>query len=53
MTQRGCDHFCEEVELIINRMRQEYEMTYAEVIGCLEVIKMGLMNEALDQDEGE
>jgi len=28
-------HFIDELNTLLNRFREEYEMTYAEAIGCL------------------
>jgi hypothetical protein len=30
-------------------MRAEYEMTYAEIVGCLELLKSELITEAADE----
>lgn len=47
----GPDHFIKEVEAIINRFRLEYEMNYAELVGCLEYLKAGVIHESqLEQD---
>jgi len=48
MSRRGCDHFVDELERLIDRLRAEYEMTYAEVIGCLELVKADLLSEATE-----
>jgi hypothetical protein len=48
------DHFLTELDLQINRFRQEYEMTYAELIGCLEIKKSEILQEMQeDEDEDE
>jgi len=51
MSRRGCDHFIDEVTQTINRMRQEYEMTYAEIIGCLCLLRADMEMEAADDGE--
>ena len=50
MSSRGCDHFVTEVQLLINRMRKEYEMTYAEVVGCLAMLQHDMTTEAKGGD---
>ena len=51
MSKRGCDHFSDELVRLIDRMRQEYEMTYAEIIGCLELIKLSIAKEPEELDD--
>lgn len=51
MSKAGCDHFSADVIMLIDRMRMEYEMSYAEIIGCLEIIKASMVNEAVEQAE--
>jgi len=46
MSDIGCEHFTAEVTTIIDRFRKEYIMTYAELIGCLELIKYDICYEA-------
>jgi len=41
-----CEHFTATVDAVIDRFRMEEEMTYAEVIGCLEMIKHDMCCEA-------
>lgn len=53
MTKRGCAHFTSEIYAAINRMRQEYDMTYAEIIGCMQVITTDIILEAFDGLEEE
>lgn len=46
--------FSKELEKLIDRMREELEITNASIIGCIEIIKMNLYQEALeDEDEDE
>lgn len=45
MSSRGCDHFVHEMRRLIDRLRAEYDMTYAEVIGCLEMVKAEMIKE--------
>ena len=35
MGQRATDHFVTELEKLIQRFRQEYHITYAELVGVL------------------
>lgn len=51
MTQRATEHFAQELGLLMKRFRQEYELTYAEALGCLELAKFDLMQEMTDDDE--
>jgi len=41
-----CEHFTVAVDAVIDRFRTDEEMTYAEVIGCLEMIKHDMCCEA-------
>lgn len=46
--------FGEELNLLIDRFCSEYQMTYVQVIGCLEVIKAEMVNEGfMDSDEDD
>lgn len=46
---RAVDHFTDELARLIDRFRQEYEMTYAEVVGALEITKTALIDEAIGE----
>jgi len=46
MSRQGCDHFVRDIQHYIEYMRFEYVMTYAEVIGCLELLKSDVITEA-------
>ncbi len=50
MSEPAIEYFCEQVEAVITRCRQEWDMTYGEIIGTLEIIKAGLLEEALEDD---
>lgn len=52
---RAVEHFGTELELLIKRFRSEYDMTYAELIGCLEITKFDILTEMTEElaDEGE
>lgn len=43
--------FLVEIDKVIDRTRSEYEMTYAEVIGALQMKIMDLHSEAKGDDE--
>lgn len=47
-------HFLTELEKLIDRFRAEYDLTYAEAVGCLEIVQQALiveMRETHDEDE--
>ena len=50
MSEPAVHYFCEQVEAVIARCRQEWDMTYCELIGTIEIIKVGLLEEALEDD---
>lgn len=55
MAGNASKHFCAELDSLIERFRHEYDMSYAEAIGCLELIKADLVEECRDvgdDDEG-
>ncbi len=45
------DKFREDVEAVITRYRKAHCMTYCEVVGCIEFIKLALMRE--DEEESD
>jgi len=47
---RAADHLVADITRIINRMRLEYELTYAEAVGVLEMVKADLIEEARQND---
>ena len=51
MSKRGCAHFCREMELVLVRAVQEYDMSYAEIIGCLDVLKYDVMLDMEAEEE--
>ena len=53
MSQRGTQHLAEELTAVIERFRHEYEMTYAEVVGCLELVKYDVICESVEDDDDE
>ncbi len=42
------EHFSEELCRLIDRMRMEYDITYAEAVGVLEITKLDLIEESRD-----
>lgn len=40
-----------ELHAVINRFRVEYDLNYANAIGCLEMVKLDLYWEGQDGDE--
>ena len=51
MSSRAVSHFGTELELLIERFRAEYEMTYAELIGCMEIQKADILMEMADDND--
>lgn len=43
--------FCNDLTALVGRYRQEFDLTYASIIGCIEVVKTDLMLEILMEDE--
>ncbi len=51
MSKHAIRYFCFEVEKVIDRCRQEWDMSYSEIVGVLEIIKAGLIEESLEDEE--
>ena len=51
MGVRATDAFVSEVEAVLQRMRAEWNLTYAEAIGCLTLIIADIVQEARDDDD--
>lgn len=49
-SQRAERHLVDEIDRVIDRFRHEYCMTYAQVLGCLELIKIDLMTESYEEE---
>ncbi len=45
--------FINELDSLTSRFSQEYEMTYAQIIGCLDIFKMHIHKECQIQVEKE
>ncbi len=43
--------FISELDRKIEYFRQEFDLTYAEAVGCLELVKHRLIREVFDADE--
>ena len=51
---RPCnDQFIERVHSVIDYMRSEWNMTYSEVVGCLECLKWDILEEMKGESEDE
>ena len=48
---RAADHFAEALFVLIDRMRLEYRMTYAETVGVLELVKADMIVEAQEESD--
>lgn len=51
MTDKPVDQFIHELEAVIDRYRREADLTYAETIGALEMVKADILREAGDERE--
>jgi len=49
----GNEDFCKRIEAAIDYCRKEWDMTYSEVIGCLECCKADVLDEMRDDDNSE
>lgn len=47
------DVLARELSRTIDRLSQEYNITYAQVIGCLEFVKKQVMEEANEEPQDE
>lgn len=55
MSRRGTEHLAEALDNTIHRHTVEYEMTAAEVLGCIELVKEQVMESVrkiTDDDDG-
>jgi hypothetical protein len=44
---------CERLENVLDHFRQEYDMTYCDVIGCLDILKNKVFLESLEEDDDD
>lgn len=42
--------FLEEVEKLLQRFTSEYDMTYAQLLGCFDVIKNDLIQQLMEEE---
>lgn len=47
---RHIDHLVDEIERVMTRFRFEYDLTYAELVGVLELIKADVIFEAMEEE---
>lgn len=45
--------FVQDLQSVIQRYRSEFNLTYAQVIGGLEMVKLGMFTEAMATQDGE
>lgn len=53
MAKSAIDHFGDELDRLVQRFRFEYELSYAEAVGCLTMRAHLLMSEAEELEEDE
>ena len=51
MTPTPLDQFCDDLDKLVHRMRSEYDMTYAEIVGALTMKEHTLMQEACERKD--
>ena len=51
VTKRATDAFIRELNRLVDRFRDEWDLTYAEAIGCLEMVKLEIAREDPSGDE--
>jgi len=52
-SSRACQHFEIELNSLVDRFRDEYELTYAEAVGILEIVKLSLVVEFTNESDDE
>lgn len=54
MADRECNNaFVQRIHDAIDYCRQEWDMTYSEVVGCLEIVKADILDEMKEEAEDE
>ena len=53
MGKRSVEEFVVRVERELDYFRQEWEISYAEVIGALEIVKQRMISELMELEEEE
>ncbi len=43
--------FVSEIQKVVDRFRQEFDITNATAIGCLEIVKLSIFQELVSSDE--
>lgn len=51
MSAEATNRLLDEWERMFNYFRKEYDMSYAEAIGCCDIMKRHLMDELMEVDE--
>ena len=51
MSDAAVEFFCNSVGGTIDRCRQEWDISYCELLGCLDIIKNDLLDECNEEDE--
>lgn len=46
MTTKATEAFSEALEALVDRFRQEWDLTYAEAVGCLTIVASDIANDA-------
>ena len=44
-------HFGSELDALVNWFRFEYDITYAEMVGCLQILTFSLLTEANEEEK--
>lgn len=48
-----CSAFVGEINNVVDRFRQEFNLPVSAVIGCLEMVKLGIFHEAMEEEDDE
>lgn len=51
MGARACAHLDEAIHCIIDRHSQEYNLSYSEVLGVLEIVKQDVLRQFYEDEE--
>lgn len=51
-SEQQIEHFENDLDALVERYRKEFDMTYAAVIGCLQLQIHALSDEAMENAEG-
>ena len=50
MSKRSVNHFSDKITQVIEYFAVEYDMSYAEIVGALQIIMLSIANEAIYSD---